>query len=64
MVFFYALKRTALLMEMTDRTGTKFLVVTDPSHQNVDTVIRKTYEIYADYALKSGFQSFLEPHFH
>lgn len=35
-------------------TGTKFLVISDPNHANVDAVIRRTYEIYADYALKSG----------
>ncbi|KAI9009142.1 Sybindin-like protein [Hyaloraphidium curvatum] len=38
-------------------TGTKFLVIADPFHPNVDAVIRRIYEIYADYALKNPFYS-------
>lgn len=36
-------------------TGTKFLLFTDPLMQNVDTVMRKIYELYADYVMKNPF---------
>src|SRR5689334_10298240 len=35
--------------------GTKFLIVTDPSHQNVDSLVRKVYNLYSDYAMKNPF---------
>jgi hypothetical protein len=36
-------------------TGTKFLLFTDPLMPNVDVVIRKIYELYADYVMKNPF---------
>lgn len=36
-------------------TGTKFLLFTDPSTTNIDVVIRKVYELYADYVMKNPF---------
>lgn len=36
-------------------TGTKFLLFTDPLMTNVDAVIKKIYELFADYVLKNPF---------
>ncbi|KAJ3080685.1 Sybindin-like protein [Rhizoclosmatium globosum] len=36
-------------------TGTKFLLVTDPLQANVDALMRKVYEVYADYVMKNPF---------
>ncbi|KAJ3125466.1 hypothetical protein HK100_010785 [Physocladia obscura] len=36
-------------------TGTKFLLVTDPLQSNVDAIMRKIYETYADYVMKNPF---------
>ncbi|KAJ3027502.1 UNVERIFIED_CONTAM: hypothetical protein HDU68_003690 [Siphonaria sp. JEL0065] len=36
-------------------TGTKFLLVTDPLQANVDALMKKIYEIYADYVMKNPF---------
>ncbi|KDB23296.1 hypothetical protein H109_04817 [Trichophyton interdigitale MR816] len=36
-------------------TGTKFLLFTDPLMPNVDSVIAKIYELYADYVMKNPF---------
>ena len=36
-------------------TGLKFLLITDPTHQQADVHMRKLYEIYADYATKNPF---------
>ncbi|KAL2009434.1 hypothetical protein VTN00DRAFT_5241 [Thermoascus crustaceus] len=36
-------------------TGTKFLLFTDPLMPNVDVVMRKVYELYADYVMKNPF---------
>lgn len=36
-------------------TGTKFLLFTEPQQPNVDTIIRKIYELYADYVMKNPF---------
>ena len=36
-------------------TGTKFLLFTDPLTTNIDVVIRKIYELYADYVMKNPF---------
>ncbi|KAI5281572.1 hypothetical protein KEM54_003168, partial [Ascosphaera aggregata] len=38
-------------------TGTKFLLFTDPAMQDVDVVMAKVYEFYADYAMKNPFYS-------
>lgn len=37
------------------QTGTKFLLFTDPLMTNVDTVMKKVYELYADYVMKNPF---------
>lgn len=42
-------------------TGVKFLVVCDPKQVGVDQLIDKTYELYADYALKNPFYSLEMP---
>ncbi|KAI1917081.1 hypothetical protein LOZ12_004590 [Ophidiomyces ophidiicola] len=36
-------------------TGTKFLLFTDPLMPNVDVMMRKIYELYADYVMKNPF---------
>lgn len=36
-------------------TGTKFLLFTDPLTPNIDVVMRKVYELYADYVMKNPF---------
>jgi trafficking protein particle complex subunit 4 len=36
-------------------TGTKFLLFTDPQQANVDVIVRKIYELYADYVMKNPF---------
>jgi hypothetical protein len=36
-------------------TGTKFLLFTEPQQPNVDTTLRKIYELYADYVMKNPF---------
>ena len=33
-------------------TGTKFLLITDPRQRDADNVMRKLYELYADYVMK------------
>lgn len=36
-------------------TGTKFLLFTEPQQPNVDIIIRRVYDIYADYVMKNPF---------
>ena len=36
-------------------TGIKFLLFTEPQQLNVDVMIRKVYELYADYVMKNPF---------
>ena len=36
-------------------TGTKFLLFTEPHQPNVDVIIKKVYELYADYVTKNPF---------
>jgi hypothetical protein len=36
-------------------TGTKFLLFTDPLMPNIEVVIGKVYELYADYVMKNPF---------
>ena len=35
----------------------KFIVLTDPKQTGMDSLLRKVYEIYADFALKNPFYS-------
>ncbi|KAF1944167.1 trafficking protein particle complex subunit 4 [Clathrospora elynae] len=37
------------------QTGVKFLLFTEPQQPNVDTMIKKIYELYADYVMKNPF---------
>lgn len=41
--------------------GVKFLVVAEPKQQNIELLLRKVYELYADYALKNPFYSLEMP---
>lgn len=36
-------------------TGTKFLLFTDPQMGDVDAVVKKIYELYADFVMKNPF---------
>ncbi|KAF0363397.1 Sybindin-like protein [Gigaspora margarita] len=36
-------------------TGTKFLIIADPTHANIDLVLRRTYDVYSDYVMKNPF---------
>lgn len=42
-------------------TGVKLMVVTDPSQSGVEILLRRIYELYADYALKNPFYSLEMP---
>jgi trafficking protein particle complex subunit 4 len=35
--------------------GTKFLLITEPRQPNVDTVLKRIYELYSDYVMKNPF---------
>ncbi|CAB4379001.1 Sybindin-like protein [Rhizophagus irregularis] len=36
-------------------TGTKFLIIAEPTHGNIDLLLRRTYDIYSDYVMKNPF---------
>lgn len=36
-------------------TGTKFLLFTEPQQPNIDVILRRVYELYADYVMKNPF---------
>ncbi|PWY65351.1 Sybindin-like protein [Aspergillus sclerotioniger CBS 115572] len=36
-------------------TGTKFLLFTEPTMTNIDVVMKKIYELYADFVMKNPF---------
>lgn len=38
-------------------TGVKFMIVSEPGQVGLDALLRKIYELYADYALKNPFYS-------
>jgi trafficking protein particle complex subunit 4 len=40
---------------VTNSSGTKFLLITEPRQPNVDVVLRRIYELYADYVMKNPF---------
>ncbi|VVC93735.1 trafficking protein particle complex subunit 4 [Leptidea sinapis] len=42
-------------------TGVKFILVTEPSMQGSDVVLKRIYELYTDYALKNPFYSLEMP---
>ncbi|CAF0757960.1 unnamed protein product [Didymodactylos carnosus] len=42
-------------------TGLKFVALTDPKQANVDLFLKRTYELYSDYALKNPFYSIDQP---
>lgn len=41
--------------------GIKFLVVAEPKQPNIEHLLRKVYELYADFALKNPFYSLEMP---
>ena len=42
---------------MMSDVGIKFIVFTDPSRTSEELLLKKLYEIYADFALKNPFYS-------
>ncbi|CAF2914739.1 unnamed protein product [Rotaria sp. Silwood2] len=42
-------------------TGIKFLALTDIKQVNVDALLKRSYELYSDYALKNPFYSIDQP---
>ena len=42
-------------------TGIKFVALTDTRQANVDGLLRRSYELYSDYALKNPFYSIDQP---
>ena len=42
-------------------TGVKFLLFTEPAQPNVDVVIRRVYELYADFVMKNPFYTIEMP---
>lgn len=42
-------------------TGVKFMVVAEPIQTGVETLLKKIYELYSDYALKNPFYSLEQP---
>lgn len=42
-------------METNIFPGTKFLLFTEPGQPNVDVIMRRIYEIYADFVMKNPF---------
>jgi len=36
-------------------TGTKFLLVTEPAQPNIEVIMRRVYELYADFVMKNPF---------
>lgn len=37
------------------QTGTKFLLFTQPQQPNIDTMMKKIYELYSDFVMKNPF---------
>lgn len=42
-------------------TGVKFLLFTEPQQPNVDAIVRRVYELYADYVMKNPFYTIEMP---
>lgn len=42
-------------------TRTKFLLLTEPQQPNVDSILRKIYELYSDFVMKNPFQTLEMP---
>lgn len=42
-------------------SGVKFMVVAEPGQSGVDILLKKIYELYADYVLKNPFYSLEMP---
>jgi trafficking protein particle complex subunit 4 len=43
------------------QTGVKFMVVAEPIQTGLEILLKKIYELYADYALKNPFYSLEQP---
>lgn len=42
-------------------TGTKFLLFSEPAQQNADVILKKCYELFADYVMKNPFYNLEMP---
>lgn len=38
-------------------TGTKFLLITSPQLNNVDTYMKRIYDLYSDFVMKNPFHT-------
>ncbi|KAL1783187.1 trafficking protein particle complex subunit 4 isoform X3 [Sigmodon hispidus] len=54
-------KYTADGKEVLEYLGFKFVVLADPRQAGIDSLLRKIYEIYSDFALKNPFYSLEMP---
>uniref|UniRef100_A0A8C7E9V8 Trafficking protein particle complex subunit n=1 Tax=Nothoprocta perdicaria TaxID=30464 RepID=A0A8C7E9V8_NOTPE len=56
-----AAKHDTDLLICFGNTGIKFVVLADPKQTGIDSLLRKIYEIYSDFALKNPFYSLEMP---
>jgi hypothetical protein len=47
--------RVLRLVQVIDDKGTKFILITEPRQPNVETVLKRIYELYSDYVMKNPF---------
>lgn len=58
---------TSCILSLSESTipdlsaGIKFVVLADPRQAGIDSLLRKIYEIYSDFALKNPFYSLEMP---
>jgi hypothetical protein len=52
-----ALSPLAIELVLIHYSGTKFLIITDPLHQNVDALQKKVYDLYSNYVMKNPFHT-------
>lgn len=57
-----SLQTSRFLLSCTQTpTGTKFLLFTEPVQQGTDAILKRCYELYADYVMKNPFYSLEMP---
>ena len=37
------------------KLGTKFLILADPAHPNIDVILHRLFETYSDFVMKNPF---------
>ena len=58
---FLLLKKKNITVFNFNFAGVKIIAVTDPNQTGIDILLRRIYELYADYALKNPFYSLEMP---